>query len=199
MSSVQEATRRSRLFSGFLVLFVALILVRAIPLISNYVAKLLAKHRLSVVAIAGFAGAAGFALLVLAIRQRPRATLALLGAAALVLVVASGNLVAVLIALAILALTLLAGDAVSRLLRGREAGDGDLSGVFAAGVAAMGILPLLLGEVGLFRPAGIAGLAIALLVTRRRRVPGLARLLLRSLRLPRGGSPRLLEPLWIAA
>jgi len=199
VSSVQEATRRSRLFSGFLVLFVALILVRAIPLISNYVAKLLAKHRLSVVAIAGFAGAAGFALLVLAIRQRPRATLALLGAAALVLVVASGNLVAMLIALAILALTLLAGDAVSRLLRGREAGDGDLSGVFAAGVAAMGILPLLLGEVGLFRPAGIAGLAIALFVTRLRRVPGLARLLLRSLRLPRGDSPRLLEPLWIAA
>jgi hypothetical protein len=199
VSSPRETASRSRPASGLLVVFIVLILLRATPLIRNYLEKLLAQHRPSVLALALLGAAAGFAALVFAIRRWPGATLGILAAAALLLVLLSGNSLAFLIASAILALTLLAGDAVSRLLRGREAREGDLSGVFAAGVVTMGVLPLLLGEIGLLRPVGVAGLAILLLALRRRRVPELARLLLRSVRLPRGGSPPLLEALWVAA
>jgi hypothetical protein len=63
----------------------------------------------------------------------------------------------------------------------------------------MGIVPLLLGEIGFLQPIGILSVAVVLLLLRWRRVPILARLLAQSIRMVRGSSPPLLEALWIAA
>ena len=190
--------RRGRLFSCLLLIYVVLILVRAAPLIASY-ARQLGKDRPSALAAAALAGLAALAVLTFALARWFRPTLAAIAAVALTLIVLSGNLIATLIALAILALTLLAGDAVSRLLRGSEAAAGDLSSVFAAGAITMGILPLLLGEIGLLAPIAILTVAAVLLLLRWRRVPTLARLLAQSIRMPRGSSPPLLEALWVAA
>ena len=191
-------SRRGRLFSGLLLVYVVLILLRAAPLIASY-ARQLGKDRPSALAAAALTGAMGLAVLTFALARWFRPTLATIAAVALTLIVLSGNLFATLIALAILALTLLAGDAVSRLLRGSEAEAGDLSSVFAAGAITMGILPLLLGEIGLLAPIGIFAVAAVLLLLRWRRVPTLARLLAQSIRMPRGSNPALLEALWTAA
>ncbi|HEX7251962.1 MAG TPA: glycosyltransferase family 39 protein, partial [Thermoanaerobaculia bacterium] len=195
----EQDSRRGRWFSGLLFVYVVLILVRAAPLIQHYGIKLLSKHSPSVLAAAALAAAAALLIFTFALARWFRPTLAAIAAAALVLIVLSGNLLATLIALAILALTLLAGDAVSRLLRGSEADAGDLSSVFAAGAILMGIVPLLLGEIGLLQPIGILAVALVLLLLRWRRVPTLARLLAQSIRIPRGSSPPLLEALWVAA
>jgi hypothetical protein len=194
-----ETTRRSRLFSGLLVAFVLLILLRAVPLAQDYAAKLLGKHRLSILAAGSLGAAAGFLLLVVAISRWPRLTVQILGAVALLLIFLSGNFTATLVAGAILALTLLAGDALSRVLRGREAAEGDLACVFAAGVVTAGLIPLFFGDAGLFKPAGVCAAALALLLLRWRRIRELTRLIRRSIRLPQGDSPPLLEALWIAA
>ena len=193
-----KAPRRGRFFSGVLFVFIALILVRAAAVIEPY-ARELSKHRPVLLAVAALGGAVVLLLLTLAISRWPRRVFTLLAAAALVLIVLSGNLRSTAVAAAILALTLLAGDAVARLLRGREAAQGDLSGVFAAGAVTMGVVPLLLGEVGLLQPIGIFAFAVILLLLRWRRVPELARLLVQSVRIPQGSCPRLLEALWIAA
>ena len=185
--------------SGLLAAYVVLILIRAAPLIQKYVIKLLSRHSLLVFLAAGLGALCGLLLLALAIARWPRGSFVLLGAGALLLILLSGNLAALFVAGAILALTLLAGDTVSRLLRGREASEGDLSGVFAAGAVTMGVVVLLLGEVGLLRPPGVLALAAVLLLARGRRVAGLARWLYRSLAIPRGTSPRFLEALWLAA
>jgi hypothetical protein len=194
----EKEMRRPRLVSGLLLAFVVLILIRAAPLVALY-AKLLSKQRPFLLAAAALGAATGLLLLALAIARWPRWAILLLGAGALLLIILSGNLAALFIAGAILALTLLAGDAVSRLLRGREAGEGDVSGVFAAGAVTMGVVVLLLGEVRLLRPLGILAFAVLLLLARGRRVAELARLLYRSLAIPRGSTPRFLEALWMAA
>jgi hypothetical protein len=191
-------SRRGRLFSGLLFVYVVLILVRAAPLIESY-ARQLGKDRPSALVAAALAGLATLAILTFALARWFRPTLAAIAAVALILIVLSGNLLATLIALAILALTLLAGDAVSRLLRGSEAEAGDLSSVFAAGAITMGIVPLLLGEIGLLQPIGILAVAFVFLLLRWRRIPILARLLAQSIRMVRGSSPPLLEALWVAA
>jgi len=195
---VQEV-RRGRWFSALLFVYVVLILIRAAPLIQHYSVKLLIKHSPSVLAAAALAAAGALLVFTFALSRWFRATLSAIAAVALVLIVLSGNLLAMIIALALLALTLLAGDAVSRLFRGSEAGEGDLSSVFAAGAITMGIVPLLLGEIGFLQPIGILAVAVVLLLLRWRRVPTLAHLLARSIRMVRGTSPPLLEALWVAA
>jgi 4-amino-4-deoxy-L-arabinose transferase-like glycosyltransferase len=190
--------RRGRVFSGLLFVSVALILVRAAPLVLSY-ARQLGKHGSSVLLAAALAAAVALVLFTFALARWFRLTLTLVGAGALVLIVLSKNLLSTFVALAILALALLAGDAVSRLLRGREAGPGDLSSVFAAGAVTMGVVPLLLGEIGFLQPIGILAVSVLLLLLRWRRVGELARLLAQSIRMPQGSSPRLLEALWIAA
>jgi hypothetical protein len=194
----RETSRRSRLFSGLLIVFVIWTVLRAFPLIQDYTAKMLSKYRFSIFAAAVCAATAALLLLALTIARSPRLALWLLGAGSLLLIVLSGNLGATLLASVILGFTLLAGDAVSRALRGREAAQGDLTSVFAAGVVTLGLAPLLLGDAALYRPAGVGAGALALLLLRWRRIPELARLIRGAVRAPWGDSPRWLEALWIA-
>ena len=189
---------RGRRVSLFLVAFAALILIRAGPLARVYVVKLLSLHSLRAVAGAVVAAGAAYLALVRGIARHPKGTAAAGAAVALLLVGLSGNAVAVAAAAGILAGTFLVGDAVTRLLRGREAGEGDLSSVFAAGVVTLGLAPLALGEVGLWRPAPLLLGFSLLLALRWRRLPSLARLASDGLRLPRGDAAPALEAAWLA-
>src|SRR5262249_35343927 len=128
----------------------------------------------------------------------PKITAALCAAGTLLLVLLSGNFPALLAAAAILAVTFLAGDAITRIIRGRDAGAGDLSSAFGAGIVLLGLAPLLLGEIGLWRRTPLLLLAALLAAIRWRRVPILARVAARTLRVPRGESAGALEASWLA-
>lgn len=188
-----------RLFSAVIVALAILILLRALPLARAYVGKLLSLHSAPAVAIAGLAAAGAYLALAAGIARRPRATAALAAAFALLLVVLSGNSLAALTAAGILAGTFLVGDGVSRLLRGREAGPGDLSSVFAAGIVTLGIAALALGELGMWRWDFLLAAAALLLFLRRRRLSDLAGLLRRAVTLPSAGGRPLLDAAWLAA
>src|SRR5437867_2105065 len=197
--SSQSAPVSRALFSLFLVALSAAILARAGPLALAYLHKVLSLHSAAAVAAASAAAAGALLLLVGGILLRRRATALVCAGIALLLLALSGNLLAALSAAGILAATLLAGDAVFRLLAGREAGQGDLSSVFAAGVVAVAVAPLALGPLGLWRSTGVLAAAALLAFKRRRRLPELARLAAAAVRLPSGGAPPVLEAIWLAA
>src|SRR5262249_60245503 len=111
---------------------------------------------------------------------------ALCAARTLLLVLLSGNFPALLAAAAILAVTFLAGDAITRIIRGRDAGAGDLSSAFGAGIVLLGLAPLLLGEIGLWRRTPLLLFAALLAAIRWRRGPTLARGPATAPRGPRG-------------
>src|SRR5262249_5015937 len=99
----------------------------------------------------------------------PRATAWTLALAAIALSITSGNIGAFAIALALAAFTLIVGDAVTRLFRGREAQRGEIASSMAAGAVALGASLLLLGEAHLARPAVLSAIALAIVLIRRNR------------------------------
>ena len=183
---------------AFVVLAGVLLLLRAAPLAHGYFLKLSERHSPAALGAAGAAVAGGFLLLWLGLWKRPVPAVSAAAGVAAVFVVLSGNLAAFGAAAAILLATLVLGDAVARFLRGSEAGGGDLSSVFAAGLAAAGVLVLLLAETALFGRLSLLLVFGAIATARLRRIPALLRLVRDSLRLPRGDAPPALETAWLA-
>ena len=188
----------SRAGSALVVFWTGALLIRAAPLGRAYLAKLSAGH--SSAALAAFAAAAlaGFVLFALALRRRPA-----LAAAALVLFAAatgalSGNAAAIATAAVLLAATLGTGDVVVRVIRGTDAGDGDLAAVFGAGLVAVGLAVLVLAEAGVLSRGALAAVLGVAALARPRRVPALARALRNSVRLPRGDAPPSIEAAGLA-
>jgi hypothetical protein len=175
-----------------------LLALRAAPLAAAYVAKLRGLHPASLVALAAAAGALGLGALALGLSRSPRAASWALAGLALFMVVPSGNLGALAWAIAVLAGTLVLGDAVARVLLGFEVEAGDLTAAFALGLTAAGLLVLGIAEAGLFSRPFIGIFAGALAAARFRRLPRLARLVAESCRVPRGDAPPAVEAAWLA-
>ena len=192
------AVRPRRFGPGLVVAAVLVVLWRALPLARAYLDKLAAGHSPPALAAAAAGAAALFAFLWLGLLRRPRAVAAGLAAFAAATAVLSGNAGAAAIAALLLAATFCAGDLVTRALRGREAGPGDLASVFAAGLVVVGLAVLLLGEAGLLTRGAVAAVLTLAIVARPRRLRPLARLVRDGVRLPRGDAPRALEAGWLA-
>lgn len=191
--------RRRVIWSSALVSLAALLLIlRAVPLALAYFGKLRSLHSPGALTLAAAAAAATLGALTLALVRRPRATVATLAGIAMLMVVLSHNLDAFVLAALVLGATMLLGDWVFRLLRGREGESGDLTAVFGVGLVSAGGLVLLLGEANLLGRVGLAAVAAVVVAVRRRRVLTLARLLFGSCRLPRGDAPAVLEAAWLA-
>ncbi len=123
------------------------------------------------------------------------AALAVFAAATAVL---SGNAGALAIAALLLAATLWTGDLVLRVLLGRDPGVGELTAAFAAGLVAVGLIVLVLGEAGVLYPGTLAAALCASVIARPRRLPVLARRFAAGVRLPRGDAPHPVEAAWLA-
>ena len=188
----------ARVFSIGLAVLAAAILARAVPLARAYVEKLRSLHGAFGIAAGALAAAAAVAALTWGILRRPGLTALAVGAGAFLMAVLSGNAAALLAAVAILTVTFLAGDAVVAVLNGREAGEGDLASVFGAGIVLLGLAPLVLGEIGLWRRAPLLLLAALLFALRWRRLTALAWIARRTIRVPRGDAPGALEASWLA-
>lgn len=191
---LQRASRGSVLVVG-----AALVLLwRAIPLQRAYVGKLSALHGGGFIVLAAGAAVVVFALLWLGLRRRARATLVAVLGLGFAMTALSGNLAAALTAGLLCTVMFLLGDRLFRLLCGIEAAEGDLSAVFAAGLAGAGLTVLILSEAGGLRPSSLALVAVAVVALSSRRLPGLVRLLRAAARLPRGAAPAPLEAAWLA-
>ncbi len=171
---------------------------RAWPLGRAYFEKLAAGHGAPSLAAAAAAAAIAGGVLWMGLWRRPAPTVAGIAALALVLAVLSGNAGALAIASLLLFATLCAGDLAVRLLRGADAGAGDLASVFAAGLVTVGLAVLLLGEAGLLSRGTLAAALALAVAARARRLRALARLAAGAARLPRGGAPPWLEAAWLA-
>src|SRR5262249_2287241 len=158
------------------------VLARAEPIIASYAMRFRESHGDGSVAIAGLGLLGILGALAAGIRFWPKANALALSAIGVLFVIASGNAVACVTAVGMFAVTLLPGDALSRLIRGRESREGELSTSVAAGCAALGVCLLLLGEVRLARPVPLAAAAALLGVARWRRIPHLAVSLIKSAR-----------------
>jgi hypothetical protein len=195
-ASHPERTRTS-FVSALLIVLSLLILIRAERLISMYL------NRLGVALGSGHAGGAlaalvlVFILVFLGIVKAPRITAAAIGLASLFLIVRSGNAPAFVVAAGLLSLTLLAGDAVARLIRGNESDSGELPILIAAGSVAIGTLLLMLGEARLVNRVSLLIIAAALVGVRRRRIGELARQIAQGARILTSGTTRKTEALWI--
>jgi hypothetical protein len=176
----------------------AVLLLRSAPLAGGYLEKLLTLHRAGALAAVAAAVAAGFVLLAFGWWRRPGWTAAGLAAIGLAMVLLSGNGMAFLLAAIVLAATFLAGDLVVSGLRRADARAGDLSSILATGIAAAGLLVLLLAEAGALSPGWLAGACVAVIAARARRISHLTRAIRVSIRLPRGDAPRGLEAAWLA-
>ncbi len=191
---------RARPRPGSLVVVAAVlaILGRGCPLARAYLEKLAGLHRPAVLAAFTLAAVAAFLLLALLVRRRPAAAAAawlLLGATMAAL---SGSAATVSLAALLLAGVFVLGDAIARAARGVEPGPGDLTSSLAAGLVALGLLVLLLGEAGSLS-ARTLGAALALVAAMRwRRLPALVRLVRAGVRLPSGDAPGWLEALWLS-
>jgi len=175
-----------------------LLILRAAPLIEAYALKVLGLHAPAVIAAAALAAAAGYGTLWILFARRPRAAAALLLAAGAAMALASGNALAVAAAAAVIAVCALLGDAVLALLLGRAPADEDFASALAVGVAAAGLLVLLLAEAGALRGWILAAAAAAVLAARARRARAVVRMLRSAGRVPRGGAPPGLEAAWLA-
>ncbi|HEX7252594.1 MAG TPA: hypothetical protein VF376_06910 [Thermoanaerobaculia bacterium] len=199
--SVETSTNGRRhpyAISGLLVFLTVLILVRGLPVLTGYARWFLARHGRAEAALAVSASIGILCLLFVGLWKQTRATATVGGLIALVLVVTSGNAGALLMASTLWALTLLAGDWISRLFRGREAEKGELAISIAAGSAALGGCLLLLGEAGLARPLPLTGIGFLLVLARRRRIPRLSRLVLEAGRHILNHQNSAIESVWLA-
>lgn len=197
-SSITGRSRRASAISGLLIFLTLLILLRGAPIVAKYATLFLASHSSGGSAVAVATSLAVLGFLFVGIWKRPKATAAIGGSIALVLIVTSGNAGAFLIAVTLFLLTLLAGDWVSRLLRGREAQEGELAISIAAGSAALGGSLLVLGEVGLARPVPLTVVAFLTVLVRRRRIRELWRLLQGTARALLDRQHSATESLWLA-
>lgn len=175
MSAHRGSPRAAPTVSGLLVLFSTLLLLRATPILRMYWDRIRAALASKPVALSTLAFSLGFVFLFLGIRRMPRQTAAGVALLSLGLIVRSGNGPALLIALGVLGITLLAGDALARSLRGRETEGGEVPILLAAGCVALGTLLFLFGEVRLVRAPVLALTAASLILLRRRRLRPLAR------------------------
>lgn len=142
----------SQRFSAVVLTGAGLTLALAAPLLRQYAERLLSRHgSLEVVAIA-VSCAALLAVSVWMLRRHPRIAVALLGSAAILTLLLSGNLTASLESLAVLVLVFLLGDAVSRAIRGGDPDIEDWAVTLAVGIAASGLFVLMLAELGILRP-----------------------------------------------
>jgi dolichyl-phosphate-mannose-protein mannosyltransferase len=197
MSDSSSRGRSAPAISGLLLLLALGILILGAPIIASYATWFLARHSPATATISVAATVTFLFLLFVGFWKSTRLTVAAGVLIGLLLVVTSGNASAFLIALALLAFTLIAGDGVTRLLRGREAGRGELAISVAAGAAALGGSLLLLGEAGLARPLPLAALGILLLLARWRRIPELWRLLREASRSVLDRRNSVVESVWL--
>ncbi len=195
---MEPGLQRASRGSLFVVAAALLLLRLAVPLQRAYMQKLVSLHGRGFAGLAAGAAIAVFAVLWLGLRRHPRMTLAGVAALGLAMTALSGNLAAALTAALLCTSMLMLGDRLFRLLRGADAEQGDLSAVFAAGLAGAGLFVVILSEAGRLRPSSLALVALAVVVLSVRRIPELARLFLAAVRLPRGGAPAALESAWLA-
>ena len=196
--STASGGRRAAAISGLIVVLTLLILARGAPVIAAYIARFRQAHSPGALAATMAILAAVLCVLWAGIWKRPRATALVLGLMGLALVVTTGNALALVIALALAGFTVLAGDWLSRLFRGREAEPGELTISIAVGAVAIGGSLLLLGEAGLANPVALAAVAVLLVIVRRRRLPELGRVLWTSGRAIGDRRYSALESLWLA-
>ena len=199
LQQVKPRDSRRGSLGGLIVAVVGgILLLRALPLMRAYAEKLSAQHAPPVLAAAVFVSLVALVLLTFALVRHPRVAAGVLGAAALAMTVLAGNVTALLAAAVILANTALFGDAVFRLLSGRDAGDGDLHAIVAAGGVAAGTSVVVLDLLGVLGAPALAIMAALVLVLRARRIPPLLELARRAIKWPRGDAPRGLEASWLA-
>ena len=173
--STASGGRRAAAISGLIVVLTLLILARGAPVIGAYIARFRQAHSPGALAATMGILAAVLCVLWAGIWKQPTATASVLALTGLALVVATGNALALSIALALAGFTVLAGDWLSRFFRGREAEPGELAISIAVGAVAIGGSLLVLGEVGLATPVALAAVALLLVIVRRRRLPELGR------------------------
>ena len=198
MTQSDFRSRSAPWISGLFIVLAAALLVCAAPILKMHLEKF--RNALASGPAAGAAAllALAFILFLDGVRRSPRTTAAATGTVLLFLVVWSGNLFAFGIAAAVLALTLIAGDAVARLLRGFEGGPGELSVSIAAGCGAIGLGLLLLGEIHFARPVFLIAAAAVLVLVRRRRIRQLSRLVAGGAKALWTGPFTKTDALWIA-
>ena len=187
-----------RLGSGLVVGTVLLLLWRASGLLWSYRDKLSGLHTPGVLALAATGALLVFGLLLLGLRRGPRLAVFAWVLLAAAMTLLSGNAGALAIAAVLLGATIVAGDLVSRLLRGVEAEQGDLVSVFGAGSVAVGLIVLGLGEAGVLSGGSLGAALGVVVVARLRRLRPLARLLRGSCRLPSGDAPAWIEAAWLS-
>lgn len=184
--------------SAFLAVAAALVFVRCFPLGRDYASRFSASHGMTLLAAATGAGILALAVATFLLRSYPRVLLTGVSGIAAILLITSGNAGAAAAAALIAIGALFLGDLVFRLFTRIEAEEGDASSVFAAGVAASGVLLLGFGEVGLLRPGPVAAAFAVLVLVRRRRAVALVGMLRAA---GRSAIPRPLrahEALWLS-
>src|SRR5215471_17332295 len=196
MPESASSTRRAAAFSSLVISAALLILWRGYPVVAAYVERFRQAHPAGAITFAIAAVTGLLCLLWLGVGRWPTAWM--LALVAIALAITSGNIGAVPIAVILAAFTLVVGDGVVRLFRGREAGGGEIAASMAVGAVSIGICLLLLGEARLARPVILAVIGIVILLIRRSRVPALWQLIRDSSRefLDRRRSAP--ESLWLA-
>ena len=197
MPASHPERKRASLASALLIVLSLLILIGAGRLILMYMNRLGVALGSGDAAGAVAALVAVFILVFLGVAKAPRITAAAVGLFSLLLVVRSGNAFAFVIAAGLLGLTLLAGDGVARLIRGKESEGGELPILIAAGSVAVGTALVVLGEARLVNRVSLLIIAAALVGVRRRRIGELARQLAQGARTLTSGTTRKTEALWI--
>ena len=187
-----------RLGSSLVVGAVLLLLWRASRLLWSYRDKLSGLHTPDVLVLAATGTLLVFGLLLVGLSRRPRLAVLAWVVLAAAMTLLSGNAGAMGVAVVLLAVTIVVGDLVSRLLRGVEAEQGDLVSVFSAGLVAVGLIVLMLGEAGVLSGGALGAALGVVVVARMRRLRPLARLLRGSCRLPSGGAPAWVEAAWLS-
>ncbi len=158
-----------RRFSGLVLAGTGLVFLVAAPLLRAHARELAAERGMLALVAAAVAGTALLGVLARVIDRQPAAAAVLAGLVAIPLVILSGNLIALAEACAILVPSFLLGDVVSRALRGRDPGPEDWAVTLAAGVAATGLVVLILAETHVFGRGSAAVVGLALVVLNRRR------------------------------
>jgi glycosyl transferase family 87 len=199
MTESDFRSRSAPWISGLFLVLAAVLFVCAAPILEMHLEKIRNALASGPAAVAAALLAFAFILFLDGVRRSPQTTAAATGTVLLILVAWSGNLLAFGIAAAVLAFTLLTGDAVARLLRGFEGGRGELSVSIAAGCGAIGLGLLLLGEIHFVRPVSLIAAAAVLVLVRRRRIPQLARLVTGGAKALWTGPFTKTDALWIAA
>ncbi|HEY6929768.1 MAG TPA: hypothetical protein VJA66_08850, partial [Thermoanaerobaculia bacterium] len=130
--------RRAALFSGITILVALLVLVRGTRVIGAYIARFREAHPAgAIVAVIGGI-AALLLLLFIGLWRSPKATAIALATAAITLALRTGNGAAMAIALGLAGCTLVLGDLVVRIFRGRETREGEIAISIPAGAVAAG-------------------------------------------------------------